>query len=220
MAALKWVLVGLFSLGALGALGMGFTGPVGRTQRLATAPALALRPFPGGSVVAGDKAAAKPEAEKPTEVAAKEPAAEPAKEPAKEAAKEPAKEAAKEPVKEAAKEPAKEAAKPAEVAKAPAPAPAPAAAAPAPAAAKPPAPVAAPPADGTLNLRATDTADVYLDGKKVGGSPLLGVKARVGSHKVRFDCYDAAGNTVAGPVQSVSVKADAETDVEYTCPAE
>ena len=78
----------------------------------------------------------------------------------------------------------------------------------------------APAAEGMLNLRASDTADVYLDGKKLGGSPLLGIKARVGNHKVRFDCYDAAGNTVAGPLQTISVKADAEVDVEYPCPVE
>jgi hypothetical protein len=71
-----------------------------------------------------------------------------------------------------------------------------------------------------LNLRASDTADVYLDGKKLGGSPLLGVKAKVGNHKVRFDCYDAAGNTLTGAAQTVSVKADGETDVEFTCPTE
>jgi hypothetical protein len=71
-----------------------------------------------------------------------------------------------------------------------------------------------------LNLRASDTADVYLDGRKLGGTPLLGVKAKVGNHKLRFDCYDAAGNTVAGPVQTVAVKAEAEVDVEFTCPTE
>ena len=67
-----------------------------------------------------------------------------------------------------------------------------------------PEPVAAKPAsaDGLINLRATDTADVYLDGKKLGGSPLLGVKAKIGNHKVRFDCYDAAGNTIAGHRES------------------
>jgi hypothetical protein len=48
----------------------------------------------------------------------------------------------------------------------------------------------------------------------------LGVKAKVGNHKLRFDCYDAAGNTVAGPAQTVAVKAEAEVDVEFTCPTE
>jgi len=91
------------------------------------------------------------------------------------------------------------------------------AAKPEPVVAKPPPP---PPAEGMLNLRASDTADVYLDGKKLGGSPLLGVKAKVGNHKVRFDCYDAAGNTLTGAAQTVSVKADGETDVEFTCPTE
>ncbi|HEY0880688.1 MAG TPA: hypothetical protein VGD87_04105, partial [Archangium sp.] len=89
--------------------------------------------------------------------------------------------------------------------------------APEPVAAKP---APAPPAEGTINLRASDTADVFLDGKKLGGSPLLGVKAKAGPHKVRFDCYDAAGNTVAGTPQTVTVKADAEVDVEFPCPTE
>jgi hypothetical protein len=107
--------------------------------------------------------------------------------------------------------------------KAPEPAKAPVAAAPV--AAKPP-PVAAapaapaPPAEGLLNLRATDTADVYLDGKKLGGSPMLGVKAKAGNHKVRFDCYDAAGNALTGAAQTVSVKPEAETDIEFPCPVE
>lgn len=78
----------------------------------------------------------------------------------------------------------------------------------------------APAPEGHLNLRASDTADVFVDGKKVGSSPVLGFKAKAGAHKVRFDCYDAAGNTVAGPVQTVSVAADTESDVEFTCPAE
>jgi hypothetical protein len=75
-------------------------------------------------------------------------------------------------------------------------------------------------AEGQLNLRASDTADVFVDGKKAGSSPVLGFKVKVGTHKVRFDCYDTAGNTVAGPVQTVNVAADTETDVEFTCPAE
>ncbi len=126
-------------------------------------------------------------------------------------AAEPVAEKPAEPVAEKPAEPA--AAKPEPVAAKPEPV----AAKPEPVAAKPPPP---PPAEGMLNLRASDTADVYLDGKKLGGSPLLGVKAKVGNHKVRFDCYDAAGNTLTGAAQTVSVKADGETDVEFTCPTE
>lgn len=215
MAALKWVAVAVFSLGALGALGMGFTsGSITREPNLATPPAVALRAFPAGNVVAA--AAAPADAKKPAEVAE---AAPPEPKPTEVAAAKPPEPKPAEP-------------KPAEVAAAKPPEPKPAepkpaaanptAAAPAPVAAKPPEPkpAAAPAAEGMMNLRASDTADVYLDGKKLGGSPLLGVKAKAGNHKVRFDCYDAAGNTVAGPVQVVSVKPDAEVEVEFTCPAE
>jgi outer membrane biosynthesis protein TonB len=229
VTAVKWIVVAIFSLAALGALGMGFTsGSVGRPAELDTQPALALRAFPSGSVSAGAApAAAKPGDAKPAEVADAKPAeAKPAEvadaKPAepKPAEAKPAEVAAKPPPAENKPPPAENKPPPAEN-KPPAVAenkPPPAAAGTPPAAAaKPPAPAAA---EGLLNLRASDTADVYLDGKKLGGSPLLGVKARAGNHKVRFDCYDAAGNTVAGPVQVVSVKADGEVDVEFTCPAE
>jgi len=204
VAAVKWIFVVLFGLGGLSALGMGFvSGGVSRTPQLASAPPLSLRPFAGGAVAVAAEKAPEPVAEKVPDEAAKTP--EKAPEPV--AAKTPEK--APEPV--AAKTPEKT----------PEPAKAPVAAAPV--AAKPPpvaAAPAAPPAEGLLNLRASDTADVYLDGKKLGGSPLLGVKAKAGNHKVRFDCYDAAGNTMTGAAQTVSVKPDAETDIEFTCPAE
>lgn len=236
MTALKWIVVAIFSLAAVGALGMGFTsGSVDRVAELDTQPALALRAFPSGNVSAA--AAPKPADAKPTEVADAKPADEKPSEPVAEAPKpaEP-KPAEPKPAEPKPAEPKPAEAKPAEpkpaevaVAKPP-----PAENKPAPvenkppvaAAANPPVAAAPPPApkpaaaEGLLNLRASDTADVYLDGKKLGGSPLLGVKARSGNHKVRFDCYDAAGNTVAGPVQVVSVKADAEVDVEFTCPTE
>lgn len=82
---------------------------------------------------------------------------------------------------------------------------------------RPPAP---PAGEGSVNLRASDTADVFVDGKKVGGSPIEGLKVRAGTHKVRFDCYDAAGNTVPGATKSITVAADAEESLEYTCPVE
>ena len=223
MAALKWIFVVVFGLGSAGALGMAFVnGGVSRPITPRTAPPISLRQFP---VMVASAATAKapdvakdPVAKDPEPVAAK-----PAPEP--EAVKpEPAK---PEPVAVKPPEPAAKPqpviAKPAPVAKLPEPKAEPKAepvvkAEPAPK----PEPVAAKPAsaEGLLNLRATDTADVYLDGKKLGGSPLLGVKAKVGNHKVRFDCYDAAGNTVAGPVQTIAVKGDGEVDVEYPCPVE
>lgn len=247
MAALKWVAVAIFALGAMGALGMGFTsgGAVSRAPQLATQPAVALRAFPAGNVAAaGDAkpvavaaADTKPADAKPAEVDAKPADAKPADaKPAdvKPADAKPAEVAAAKPPEPKPAEPKPAEAKPAEpkpaevaAAKPPEPKPAePKPAEPKPAVAANPPAVAAPPApkavaaEGLLNLRASDTADVYLDGKKLGGSPLLGVKAKQGNHKVRFDCYDAAGNTVAGPVQVVSVKPDAEVDVEFTCPTE
>ncbi len=249
MAAVKWIFVVVFGLGSAGALGMAFvSGGGSRTVTPRTSPPIALRQFPVlvasvGTPKAPDVAkepepdAAKPEPEpaQPEPVAAKaEPeAAKPEPEPvAAKPAPTAAKPAPAKPAPVAAKPPA---AKPPPVAKAPEPAakppepepdPEPVAKAPAPKppepAAKPPEPVAAKPAssDGVINLRATDTADVYLDGKKLGGSPLLGIKAKVGNHKVRFDCYDAAGNTISGPVQVIAVKAEGEVDVEYPCPVE
>jgi hypothetical protein len=76
----------------------------------------------------------------------------------------------------------------------------------------------APVGEGTLNLRASDTADVFVDGKKVGGSPVEGLRVRAGPHKIRFDCYDAAGNTLPGASKTVNVTADGEQSVEYSCP--
>jgi hypothetical protein len=83
-----------------------------------------------------------------------------------------------------------------------------------------PPPPPQPVGEGLLNLRSSDTADVFVDGKKVGGSPIEGLKVRAGAHKIRFDCYDAAGNTVPGTAKSVTVAADAEESVEFTCPVE
>jgi PEGA domain len=81
-----------------------------------------------------------------------------------------------------------------------------------------PAPVAAAPAgEGTMTLQASDTADVYLDGKKLGSSPQT-VKSKAGTHRVRFDCYDAAGNTVTGAVKTVTLAADQELEVPFQCP--
>ncbi|MDP1921474.1 MAG: hypothetical protein Q8L14_34860 [Myxococcales bacterium] len=90
----------------------------------------------------------------------------------------------------------------------------------APAVVRPPPPPPQPVGEGLLNLRSSDTADVFVDGKKVGGSPIEGLKVRAGAHKIRFDCYDAAGNTVPGTAKSVTVAADAEESVEFTCPVE
>ncbi len=242
MAAVKWIFVVVFGLGSAGALAMAVVSagePYAATAR--SAPPIALRQFPQ-MVVSGAGLPRTPVAEK-----APEPVAEKAPEPV--AAKPEPVVAKPEPVavkpEPVAAKPVPVVKPPAPVAKLPAPVvkppepvavkpvavkpepveptPEPAAVKPEPAAPRPEPVVAAPkaaPAEGMLNLRATDTADVYLDGKKLGGSPLLGIKAKVGNHKVRFDCYDAAGNTIAGPVQTIAVKADAEVEVEYPCPVE
>jgi hypothetical protein len=94
----------------------------------------------------------------------------------------------------------------------------------APVAGKPAEPGAAPaPAaanDAMLNLRASDTADVFIDGKKVGTSPVLGFKVKPGKHKIRFDCYEASGTTTKGPEVVMDVRANEEKDKEYECTAE
>ncbi len=73
-------------------------------------------------------------------------------------------------------------------------------------------------AEGVLNLRATDTADVFVDGAAAGGAPVLGFKVKVGAHRVRFDCFDEAGNATPGAVRTLTVHAEQEVDFEHTCP--
>lgn len=244
MAAVKWIFVVLFGVGSAGSLAMAFVGQEpARQPSPRTATPLSLRPFPAlvamtGVPKAPDVATAPeavPDEKAPEPVAAATPPEPVAEKPAPPVAPKP------EPVPVAKAPPApapvarppepkpEPAPKPEPVARAPEPKPEPQPEPkPEPAAPEPkaePAPkaepvAAAPKPEGLLNLRASDTADVYLDGKKLGGSPLLGIKAKAGNHKVRFDCYDAAGNTVAGPVQTIAVKADSEVDVEYPCPVE
>jgi hypothetical protein len=195
MAALKWVVVVIFSLGGFGALGMGIlAGGVKGGLPETSLPPLALRAMPPVPDAVARAPAAPAAPEKPPEEPAKAP------EPVAKTPEAPAK--TPEPVAKAP-EPAK---KPEPVAKASEPD----------ARASPPA--AEPVEEGMLNFRASDTADVYVDGKRVGSSPVLGFKVKAGTHRVRFDCYDAAGNAIAGPVKTVTVKADEEQDVEFTCP--
>lgn len=196
MAALKWIIIGICGLGAAGSFGLGFMegGASEKSQPPALLP-LALRPLPVllASATPAVEAPKTPEA-KPPEGEAKQPEPEKQPEPKQPEPKQP------EPKQPEPKQPPP--AKPPE------------------AAARPPVPrpAAQPGGEGLLNLRASDTADVYVDGKKVGGSPVMGFKAKVGTRRVRFDCYDAAGNAIAGPVRTVTVKVDEEQDVEFTCP--
>lgn len=202
MAAAKWVLIGLCTLLGLGALAFGVLGgmslPAGGPSSPVTVSQVALRPFPsmaGGAVTPPPPTPPAPATDAGTTAPA--------------------------PVVVDAGQPAAPvpAAKP--DAGAPAPVPPPPAAKPdaGVAAPRPPPPPPQPVGEGLLNLRATDTADVFVDGKKVGGSPVEGLKVRAGAHKVRFDCYDAAGNTVPGAAKTVTVPADGEESLEYTCPA-
>lgn len=94
------------------------------------------------------------------------------------------------------------------------PAPAPANPSPAPAASSP-APAVA---EGTLDLQASEAADVFVDGRKVGSAPVQNLKVKAGTHKVRFDCYDSSGNSTPGQAQTATVRADEPTEITFTCP--
>jgi outer membrane biosynthesis protein TonB len=194
MSALKMGLAVLLSLSGVAALAAGVVSAEGIRTPAPTlrAPVSAnVRPHP--PVFASAKKEEKPVEAAPAEpVAVKAPEAKPAEVP--KPAPTPA-----EPV----KAPAAEAPKPQP--KEPPAKPAPAPAAPASA------------AEGRLTMRASDTADVYLDGKKVGQSPVSGYRAKAGAHKVRFDCYDSSGNAQKGDVQTVLVPPDEDVEVEFQC---
>lgn len=70
--------------------------------------------------------------------------------------------------------------------------------------------------DGILNLIASDSAEVLLDGMKIGPSPKRGIRLSAGSYKVRFDCYDD-GELKAGAEQAVVVVAGKETHIDHDC---
>ena len=74
--------------------------------------------------------------------------------------------------------------------------------------------------EAILNLRASDTADIWVDGKKVGASPLPGFKVKPGKHRIRFDCYDASGATVKGPEKLVELRLQEEKEVDFECSTE
>ncbi len=62
---------------------------------------------------------------------------------------------------------------------------------------------------GFLTLNATPWAEVSLDGRKLGTTPLRRVRARAGSHVLRFDC-PPLGKTAR---VNLTIKADAEARV-------
>lgn len=230
---MKWALVGLCTLAALGAWAMGLNAAAklsGEVHPLPV-PKVAMRPLPplqGGPA----SAVQQPPAEKaPPAEGAAEPtrAAEPvvAKEPPASEVAAPSKASDEPKTVATAKEPAGQqqppkaaptaAPKPTAADESPAPAPQPKAR---PAAGSesgstsPPAPVG----EGSINLKASDTAEVVIDGRKVGPSPKLGVKLKAGKHKIRFDCYDENGNLKPGKVQVVDIAPDEEQDLDYECP--
>lgn len=231
---MRVAIAAVLTVAGLGLVGVAFagTGQLSAPLQLSAVAPVEVRAWPqGGNFAAAPEAkpaeAAKPapaEAPKPAEAAKPIPAeaAKPAE--AKAAPAEAAKPAEPKPAAVPAAKPAEP--KPAAVAGAaarPAPA-APAEAKPEAVAAKPAAEPAAPAAGGStdaiLQLRASDTADVFVDGKKVGQSPVLGVKVKPGKHKIRFDCYEASGATTKGPEKVIDVRALEEKDVEYECTAE
>lgn len=232
MRIVKWIAFVLFALGGAGLIAMGvLASPARAAVRYAKVPALAMRPLPGAPAdpqpkPAGRPADAKPADAKPTDAKpadAKPADAKPADAKPADAKPADAKPADTKPAdaKPADTKPAD--AKPADAKPADA-RPADAKPADAKPATKPPAPAATAPAtggEGLLNLRASDTAEVYLDGKKLSpGSPILGYKVKAGKHKVRFDCFDAAGNTIPGAAKTVEVAPDGEQDVDFECPAQ
>ncbi len=230
---MRWALIAVFTLAALGAWGLGYetSTTVALKVEPMVLPRVAMRPLPElGKAVTVAKVDV-PAAASPTPAAAAlVPAAAAA---AKTPAPEPVAAAAPTPVAAAAPPPAAEkkeaprpVARPAAAAPAPrpsaaaddAPAPAPRAAAKEKPADEAPAAAASGAGEGALNLKASDTAEIVIDGRKVGPSPKLGFKVKSGKHKIRFDCYDENGNLKAGKVQTVEVGADAEVEVSYDCP--
>lgn len=212
-------------LAGLGLVGAAFAGTGGLREPSAgmAVAAVEVRPFPPGITFgapgeAGKAAEAKPaenEAEETKPAEGQPPEAKPAEAKGAAAPEKPA----------AAARPAE--ARPAEPKPAAAPKPAEAAAAAPGAAAKPPAPAAekkpgapeaAPAADTAAIVSfSSDTADVFVDGKKIGASPVLNQKLKPGKHKVRFDCRDALGKTVKGPEMMIEVQALEEREVDFEC---
>jgi hypothetical protein len=197
MAVAKWILIGVCGLLGLGALAIGVMGALSMSQAGAlpplAVPKVSVRPFPTATTSAATPS--------PTAPAPAMDGGTPVSPPAVDAGAPPS--------------PTPPSPTPPSPPAPPAPTPRPDAGTAAP---KPPPPPPTPVGEGYLTLRASDTADVFVDGKKVGGSPIEGLKVKAGPHKVRFDCYDAAGNTLPGAPKTVTVTADAEATLEFACP--
>lgn len=69
---------------------------------------------------------------------------------------------------------------------------------------------------GVLNLRSDMPASVYVNGKKVGNAPALGVKANPGKVTVRFDCV-VEDVRVKGKNRIVNLAPKGTANVDYSC---
>ena len=70
--------------------------------------------------------------------------------------------------------------------------------------------------DGRLNLKSNGASEVWVDGKKIGRSPMQGVVVSAGKHSARFDCV-GDGGARRGSNLSVEVPPFAEVDVDFDC---
>ena len=68
---------------------------------------------------------------------------------------------------------------------------------------------------GQLNLNASGTAEVYVDGQKVGVAPVTR-HVPTGRHKVRFDCLSGEGRK-QGANRTVEVPPFSEVSVDFEC---
>jgi hypothetical protein len=67
---------------------------------------------------------------------------------------------------------------------------------------------------GTLNLLTTGDADVFVDGRHIGRSPIRGMVMKPGDHSVRVACLKDAARSAE---QRVNVPAFSDVDVEHAC---
>jgi hypothetical protein len=70
---------------------------------------------------------------------------------------------------------------------------------------------------GIITVRAKGKGNIYVDNKKRGTAPIMGVKVPVGEHTIRVDCADADGNFATGENQIVTVNLNEETAVSMPC---
>lgn len=69
---------------------------------------------------------------------------------------------------------------------------------------------------GVLNLRADMPASVYVNGRRVGNAPALGVKANPGRVTVRFDCI-VEDVRVRGRNRTVNLAPNGTANVDFSC---